>query len=286
MDPQLPKSVGLTSIGIAFARSHESNKPENERLFYDPYAKFLTGGSEEFWKSKVPVGQGQKLIGVLLRTRFIDDYVLEIVAKHNVNQIVILGAGMDCRALRLPLPNSVHVYEIDLEEVLKYKKNVLEREKNSIHWTSSLNESNIHYISMDLTTQGAPWKTSLLESSFKKNESTIWILEGLLMYLTSDEIQILIETIGELSNTGSFMVTQNGSPNATAQRILQEMNAPMKSYHTFEQMKELLESCGFTNCKKILGHEMGDWATKRMEERGVKKEELESIFFMITTQKL
>jgi len=140
---------------------------------------------------------------------------------------------------------------------------------------------------MDLTTQGAPWKKSLLESSFKKNESTIWILEGLLMYLTPDEIQILIETIGELSHTGSFMVTQHsGSANATTQKILQEINAPMKSYHTFEQMKELLESNGFTNCKKILGDEMGDWAIKRMEERGVKKEELDSGFFMITTQKL
>ena len=47
------------------------------------------------------------------RTRFADDFVSDAYAR-DLRQLVLLGAGMDSRAFRLPLP-LLRVFEVDQE---------------------------------------------------------------------------------------------------------------------------------------------------------------------------
>ena len=41
---------------------------------------------------------------IALRTRFFDDYLLRVVTKDSIRQVVLLVAGLDTRAFRLALP--------------------------------------------------------------------------------------------------------------------------------------------------------------------------------------
>lgn len=54
-------------------------------------------------------GQPRKLGWVTLRTKYLDDALLAALAKlgSQETQVVLLGAGMDARAWRLPLTQSV-----------------------------------------------------------------------------------------------------------------------------------------------------------------------------------
>jgi len=62
-----------------------------------------------------------------LRSRFCDDY-LSRVCSDGGGQVVILAAGLDTRAFRLPWPAARGCFEIDQPAVLDFKDGVLREE--------------------------------------------------------------------------------------------------------------------------------------------------------------
>jgi len=234
--------------------------------------------------------QLSKMQGIAIRTRFIDDNVRQHVIEGPIRQIVILGAGMDCRALRLPLPADAHVYEVDLDEVLNFKNEILNGIKDKIEWKPSLPEGNRHCIAMDFHTDEAPWKKPLL-TSFQTNKPALWIMEGLLMYLTPEAIIQLFKTVSEVSSSGSFIVAQHGRLPVTTDpegphKLHQEINAPILSTYTIEDMQTFLSTLQFTKIMKTSPYDMGEWATKRIAESGITVEEINSGYYLFTAEKL
>jgi hypothetical protein len=98
----------------------EGERPSNERLFDDPYATL-------FDDARLDVQQIFEMVPffvehVRIRTRFIDDTVREAVAR-GVRDVVLIGAGFDTRALRMPeLGAPVRVIEMDHAEQIAEKK--------------------------------------------------------------------------------------------------------------------------------------------------------------------
>jgi methyltransferase (TIGR00027 family) len=125
--------VSRTAVHMALIRGLETLKPERWRLFVDPYAqRFLPGWQralmiparlpawrrviERAFDSRAP---GARTSGAA-RTRLIDDWVREALLK-GVKQVVIMGAGFDCRGLRMAELKSVTVFELDRREMLDLK---------------------------------------------------------------------------------------------------------------------------------------------------------------------
>ncbi|GAA0555561.1 class I SAM-dependent methyltransferase [Chitinophaga japonensis] len=121
----------------AFNRAIESNRPADERLFYDPYAKAFLPRSLKFvlWLHRLPFFNWfvywyiEKLYpGTLTsgaaRTRLIDVMTVRTIERHGVNQVVILGAEFDCRAHRLQEVKAQFV-EVDHPLAQKAKQAVL-----------------------------------------------------------------------------------------------------------------------------------------------------------------
>jgi methyltransferase (TIGR00027 family) len=109
-----PGEASRTAEFNALFRAIESShRPRSERLFEDPLASgFLFRLRHVYLLSRLPlIGRmvpsyiDWKWPGVrpahLGRTCWIDDQ-LEAAVAEGVNQVVILGAGYDCRAYRLP----------------------------------------------------------------------------------------------------------------------------------------------------------------------------------------
>jgi len=71
--------------------------------------------------ASVPPGASEFLA---IRTRFYDDQVRAATAA-GLRQIVLLAAGLDCRAFRLGWPDGVRLFELDLPEVFAFKEPVL-----------------------------------------------------------------------------------------------------------------------------------------------------------------
>lgn len=174
-------------------------------LFQDPYAAALAGEEVDrllnHWQT-IAAKQGRSIQDVILkrtryivlRTRFLDDLIREAIGQGDYRQLVILGAGLDTRAFRLSWPEGMRVYEVDRRDLLDYKRRVLQEVTPGCDYRG---------IAGDLADPEATWAIALNQSGFRRDQPTIWILEGVLMYLSALEVHRLLQTISNLSAVGS-----------------------------------------------------------------------------------
>ncbi len=180
--------VSFTSQLMAANRAFESQR--RDRLFDDPFAEQLAGTKAMqvvIPKAEEYEAQGRPYVAV--RTRFFDDFLLQ--SSHTVHQVVLLGAGMDTRAYRLDWQPSTHLYEIDRASVLDYKENILKE---------AAPKCTRHTIAADLRSD---WVQPLIESGYRPEEPSVWLLEGLLYYLSNSEVSALMKAIDSLTVVGS-----------------------------------------------------------------------------------
>ncbi|KAJ8747936.1 hypothetical protein K2173_013004 [Erythroxylum novogranatense] len=107
-------------------------------------------------------------------------------------QVVLLGAGMDTRAYRLSCLKESHVFEVDFPEVLEVKTTLLEAANESINNDQhpTLKAKSLCRVAADITTND--WLEKLQNSGFVPEKSTVWVLEGIIYYLShSDAMQVL-----------------------------------------------------------------------------------------------
>jgi methyltransferase (TIGR00027 family) len=110
---------------MALFRAIESAQPKGRRLFNDPFAAMFVGTFLRRvvrW-SAMPI-LGPALRGIIdrfwpgarssgvARTRLIDDWIGVSIANGS-QQLVVLGAGFDSRAWRMPVLADVPVFEVD-----------------------------------------------------------------------------------------------------------------------------------------------------------------------------
>ena len=114
----ITEGVGQTALGVAMARAEETT---SERpLFSDPYARlFLDAATERGWRKPPPymVERFRSIGGYAAsRTKWFDEFFIAAGA-NGIEQAVILAAGLDARAWRLPWVHGSTVYEIDQPKV-------------------------------------------------------------------------------------------------------------------------------------------------------------------------
>lgn len=199
----VPTGVGLTAVGVAAARAAESRR--SDPLFDDPFAAdFVTAtGTALPFSTGTPAAQDNGdlwpwvLAYMPIRTRFFDDYFREACAA-GCRQVVILATGLDTRAFRLTWPAGVRLFELDTPEVLAFKEQVLAARAATPACQRVV-------VSTDLRQD---WPAALLQAGFHPDEPTAWLAEGLLIYLTQDECDQLLEAIGQLSAPGSWLAIE------------------------------------------------------------------------------
>src|SRR5512146_2420650 len=124
---------------MALFRALESARPLSSRLFNDPFARSFLSPSLRIvtYLARVPLldrmipglidrtWPGARTSGVA-RTRLIDD-LLTSALQEGIEQVVILGAGFDCRAYRIPGIARTRVFEVDHPDTLAAKLRRLQR---------------------------------------------------------------------------------------------------------------------------------------------------------------
>jgi methyltransferase (TIGR00027 family) len=219
----ITESVGSTALGVAAARAAETES-ENP-LIRDPFARaFLEEAGDGMWSLMANPTKSAELTDVdpdllvhmqvmidfmAVRTAFFDEYFLNAAAS-GVRQVVILAAGLDVRAWRLPWPDGTTVYELDQEKVLEFKSTTLQR--RGAHPTS-----NLVSIAVDLRQD---WPTALREAGFDASQPTAWSAEGLLRYLPAQAQDLLFERIHTLSPFGSWLAVNAPAKSALDPELL------------------------------------------------------------------
>jgi methyltransferase (TIGR00027 family) len=191
-----------TAFSIAAVRAEEGLRPPHERLFEDPYASVFVGlgaHAEEGTKRFLELPFFRD--GIRLRTRFIDDVLRQALA-DGVDQIILLGAGFDARALRIREIAAARVYEIDLPDQLQRKRDAL---VTVPAWIS--------YIACDLTAADYEMTlaSALEDAGFRRDRASLVIWEGVTTYIGVAATDRSLRFLATLLCTGSRVVFDVGT---------------------------------------------------------------------------
>lgn len=133
----------------------------------------------------------------IARTKSIDA-VLQDSIKDGITQLVILGAGYDSRPYRFEEHlKSVRVFEVDRAGTQERKKARLQKHFGSL-------PSHVTFVAVDFNRQQLGER--LLSSGYDPKAKTLFIWEGVCMYLTPEAVDKTLEFIAKQSGAGSSVV--------------------------------------------------------------------------------
>lgn len=194
--PRPAGGVDEAALGMAMARAAEADA--GCPLFDDPYAQRLLDAAEaRGWP--LPTGRVAERIRALSgysasRTKWFDDFFVA-AAGHGIEQSVMLAAGLDVRAWRLPWVSGSVVYEIDEADVLDFKAETLAAD--------GARPGVSRYVAVPVGLSG-DWPTALRDTEFDVDEPTAWAIEGLLPHVADG----LFERIHDLSAPASRIAVE------------------------------------------------------------------------------
>lgn len=192
---------------IAMIRACESCKPEDERICYDPYAirfldpaaqKYVSQNPESAWAVLEQIdGLMPGLAGsIVARVRYFDD-VARASAGMGFRQIVILGAGYDTRAYRIDELKTIRVFEVDRPETISAKSGIIREIFGSLPY-------HVTYVNVNFEAEG-PGR-QLAACGYDPSEKTLFIMEGLLMYLPPEAVDDMLAFVVRNSGKGSAVL--------------------------------------------------------------------------------
>jgi len=133
---------------------------------------------------------------IIVRERYIDDF-LKAGLGEGLDQVVILGAGFDTRAYRIAGIEKTRVFEIDHPATQEVK---LKRLKKVI----APLPGHVTFIPVDFNTQTLGER--LLGSGYNEQGKTLFIWQGVTVYLTPEGVDSTLAFIANHSGLGSAVI--------------------------------------------------------------------------------
>jgi len=167
--------VSDTALMVAACSAHET---ELEDAFVrDPFAARLAGERGFAIVRELPHPAVMRL-GLAIRTRFVDELLLEALRTHPITTVLSVGCGLDTRPWRLNLAANLRWIEIDFADVLDYKERLMTGETPTCRrerLTIDLNDSE--------------QRRAMYEAA--SSAPALMITEGLLLYLPAATVEAL-----------------------------------------------------------------------------------------------
>jgi methyltransferase (TIGR00027 family) len=186
-DPKYSALVSKTSADLC-AQILETYSPQTRLT--------LTIVRQDWFRPIAKLIERITIPGILLHYALRKKSIAGLVRSAIINgatQVVIIGAGFDPLSFELhqDFPH-VQLWEIDHSATQRYK----------IRGLRGVDAERLHFIAADLSAPGFG-REALIESSFDPSQRTVWIAEGLLMYLRESLVSSLTRALSGLSAPGS-----------------------------------------------------------------------------------
>lgn len=121
-------------------------------------------------------------VGVAIRASHFDNMIKRFILRKNNPIVVLIGCGLDARIQRLgKIADKAVFYELDLEEVIELRKNLMPQVKNENYIASSMLDTK--------------WMDSIKDRHPKGN--FIFIIEGVLMYFDEKDNKFIFSELAE-----------------------------------------------------------------------------------------
>lgn len=129
----LKDNVAETLLIPLWMRAEESKR--SDALFHDKISCELVNSIDydfsKFGKDK------HSQNGVAIRTAYLDHIIEQYIEKESVPIIILVGCGLDPRVQRIKNNSKAIFYELDLPEVIEFRRKVLPETKNEKYLSGS-----------------------------------------------------------------------------------------------------------------------------------------------------
>ena len=216
--PARVRNISDTALWAAYFRAEENKR--HDALFRDPYAEKLEGGKGEQIARTIPEGQAHSWAWVT-RT-YLFDHFLRKEMENGADLVVNCAAGLYARPYRMELPEGLRWVELDLPEILAYKEERLAGDKP---------RCTLERVAVNLA--DAAERRKVLESVGAKGKRGVVLTEGLLIYLTPEEVGSLARDLSSVTSLQRWIL-DIASPGLLrrmqkrAGKMLEKVGAPFR----------------------------------------------------------
>lgn len=236
-----PGEASRTAQYMALFRAIETTRPAASRLFDDPFAILFLRPAYQLLvrlcrlralRDVVPRLIDRRVPGArtsaIARTRLIDDLLLAAIG--DIQQVVILGAGYDCRAYRLPALARLRVFEVDHPDTLERKRSRLQQALTSL-------PAHVRFVGTDFDRRGAA--EALAATDHDATGRTFFIWEGVTNYLSAAAVDATFRWIGSAAPGSAVAFTY------VDRRVLEQPTAFYGAERLLREVRELGETWTF-----------------------------------------
>ncbi len=199
-----PRKMALQIAGL---RANETHLPQDERVFEDPYAELFFAPKvrrmfQDTARVKSELAGYEKLMpgvngAIVARIRFFDQCLVDAIAE-GLRQLVIIGAGYDTRAYRIEeVERKLSVFEVDHPDTQKVKTDTIRGIFGNLPG---------HVVYVPAAFGVDPFDRKLAESGYDPQAKTLFIVEGLLMYIPPPAVDGLLAFIVNSSGPGTRLL--------------------------------------------------------------------------------
>lgn len=192
------------------------------------------------WQVAAGLGRNRTFAWLAARTRFFDDAVTDAL-DAGIRQVVVLGAGYDSRAWRLARPG-VRFFEVDHPATQSDKR-------------GRAPAAGPRYVPVDLGVDEP--REALSAAGHDPARPSLFIAEGLTMYLTEARVRELLLTLGRLAPGSTLAVnfglgTEAGATRASrAGAVLARLHLTLSGEHinfrpSLDHAARVLTATGWT----------------------------------------
>lgn len=254
-----------TAQWVAAARGLGMLLPDDVRVADDPFGLAFTSTRlaallAERGPSALAQLPGMRtwIVYMQIRTKLLDDAVRRFV-EDGGDQIVLLGAGYDCRAIRLPELAGSTVFEVDHPATQGHKQATLARLGVA---------SPVHYVTWDFETRPLDeLGDALVDAGHDPARPTLTIWEGVTMYLSEDAIDASLRAIADWSAPGSLLamnyfskerLTKSSITSRVLRAAVATLGEPFKWGTSPEELLPFLEERGWDVVDDVSTQEAAD----------------------------
>ncbi len=173
-----------TGMGVAYVRATGNLYPKEKRLFEDPYSEKLLSPLYKFFiflqhspRINDAIVKLKDIGWFFCRFRYIDDVLKDGIEKKEIETVVNLGAGMDCRAYYIPGVEKIRYFEVDYPSVVETKKAKMKKILGKL-------PDHVIYVPIDFEKQSLD--TELKKAGYNLTSKTLFILEGVTQYISKE----------------------------------------------------------------------------------------------------
>jgi len=246
------------------ARASKWEKP----LFVDPWAEQIAGADGHEIAKRLDARFPPMEMWLALRVAYLDRLVGLAVDKLSIRQIVILGAGYDTRAARLPRAG-VTFFEVDHPATQEAKRQQLAKLDN-------YPVDNARYVACNFEREDPIER--LGANGFSMTEPALVIWEGVVPYLTEGAIRTTATRLATQLDPRSLVAFDFGSKKLATGQQLSDNDMAFREYlgdlgeairFGSDDILPLLSECGFRWVRSLDFNELalemiGDYKRDRM----------------------